>query len=316
MMLKHPLPLRAIAAGALMGVGLASPAHALFGFESINAMRGVQIDADAPTFEEQAIRYYKQFSLFEADTMGDWYDAEHFAEKGTAIGHGEPVRPAVAAEQGITDEHWQSRLDQARKALMTVLDTDGRQVAPKATAFALVSYDCWVEQVQEGHQQAHIDACRSQFRDAMTVIAALDAATGSQVVAEAVVYFGFDDATLTPEARTALDDLEQRLDNPDRVAMRVVGHTDRAGSNEYNEALSQRRATAVAEALTNMGLTVEQIDTLALAAEGETEPAVPTGDGVREPLNRRVVVQAVGRSAPDVLVVGAEDPPVLESRLW
>jgi OOP family OmpA-OmpF porin len=179
-----------------------------------------------------------------------------------------------------------------------------------------ISYDCWVEQVQEGHQQAHIEACRTQFRDAMTVIAALDAATDADVVAEAVVYFGFDQATLTPDARTVLSELETRLDDPDSVTMRVVGHADRSGPMDYNRELSERRAVAVADALTDMGLTVETIDTLALEAEGETEPAVATGDGVREPRNRRVVVEAVGRSAPDVLVIGAEDMPVLESNLW
>ncbi|SDE48597.1 OmpA family protein [Rhodospira trueperi] len=313
---KPKMTLGRLAAGAALGLAVASPAHALFGFEGVRTMRDADIPADAPTFEEQAIRYYKQFSLFEADRMGDWYDAEHFADKGIAVGHGEAPSPEVAADQGITDPLHLARLNQAREALMHVLTTDGPDIAPKASAFALVSYDCWVEQVQEGHQHQHIEACRTQFRDAMTVLAALDAVDDPSVVAEAVVFFGFDEATLTPDARAVLDELEETLDNPDSVAMRVVGHADRSGSADYNQALSERRAVAVADALTNMGLTVREIDTLALEAQGETAPAVPTGDGVREPRNRRVVVQAVGQSTPDVVVVGAKDMPALESTLW
>lgn len=315
-MSMHTTPLARLGAGAALALALASPAHALFGFDSVRAMRDVQIPADAPTFQEQAIRYYKQFSLFEADEMADWADAEHFAEKATALGHGKAPMPAVAADHGITDPTHLARLDQARAALMQVLTTDGPAVAPKASAFALVSYDCWAEQVQEGHQTEHIEACRTQFRDAMTVLAALDTAEDPSVVATAEVHFGFDEATLTPDARDALDAFAAALDDPEAVSMRVIGHTDRAGPVDYNRDLSERRAVAVADALTNMGLTVRQIDTLALEAQGETNPAVPTGDGVREPENRRVVVQAVGQPAPDVVVVGARDMPVLQSNLW
>ncbi|WP_299442298.1 OmpA family protein [uncultured Rhodospira sp.] len=314
---KPKMTLGRLGAGAVLTLALASPAHALFGFQGVQTMRDVQIPADAPTFQEQATRYYKQFTLFEADAMADWYDAEHFAEKGAAISRGEAPMPAIAADQGITDETHLARLNQAREALMHVLTTDGPQIAPKASAYALVSYDCWVEQVQEGHQHEHIEACRTQFRDAMTVIAArMTMDEPSSVVAEAVVYFGFDEAILTAEARGILDNLETALDDPDSVAMRVVGHADRSGPADYNQELSERRAIAVADALTTMGLTVQEIDTLSLAAEGETEPAVPTGDGVREPRNRRVVVQAVGQSTPDVVAVNTGDMPVLESTLW
>ncbi|MBB4285632.1 OmpA family protein [Roseospira goensis] len=306
-----------LAAAAALGIGLATPAQALFGgFDDVKAMRAVDIPADATTFTEQAIRYYSQFSLFEADAMEDWYDAEYFAEKATALGHGQAVRPEVASEQGIADPVRRARLDQARAALMAVLSSDGPEVAPKASAYALVSYDCWVEQAQEGHQEDHIQACRAQFRDAMTVLAALGEATDADIVAEAVVYFGFDQATLTPEARTILGDLEAELDDPAAVAMQVVGHADRAGPTDYNRRLSERRAVAVADALTDMGLTVEEIDTLALQAEGETAPAVATGDGVREPRNRRVVVRAVGRDGPAVIVARDGELPVLESTLW
>ncbi|MBB4313163.1 OmpA family protein [Roseospira marina] len=314
----NTMSLTPVAAGvAVVCLGLASPAHSQWGFGAVDAMRSVDISADAPTFREQAIRYYKQFSLFEADEMADWYDAEYFAEKGVALAHGEPIAPETVEDQGIEPGLERTRLERARAALIRVLETDGPAIAPKASAYALVSYDCWVEQVQEGHQAAHIQACRSQFRDAMTVIAAYDAGATPDVVAETVVYFGFDQATLTSDAQDALRALETQLDDPDAVSLRVIGHADRAGPADYNRDLSERRAVAVAEALTDMGLRVDQIDTLAMAGAGETAPAVETGDGVREPRNRRVVVQAVWREAADhpVAMASAGDV-VLESDLW
>jgi outer membrane protein OmpA-like peptidoglycan-associated protein len=64
----------------------------------------------------------------------------------------------------------------------------------------------------------------------------------------------------------------------------VVGHADTSGSPAYNVRLSERRAKAVADALVGLGVaqTALQVDW-----KGETAPAVATGDGVKEPLNRR-----------------------------
>jgi OOP family OmpA-OmpF porin len=67
----------------------------------------------------------------------------------------------------------------------------------------------------------------------------------------------------------------------------VVGHTDTSGSAAYNVRLSERRAKAVADSL--VGLGVPQT-ALAVDWKGESEPAVATGDGVKEPLNRRATI--------------------------
>ncbi|HET6224341.1 MAG TPA: OmpA family protein, partial [Dongiaceae bacterium] len=61
-----------------------------------------------------------------------------------------------------------------------------------------------------------------------------------------------------------------------------------SGSASYNVGLSERRAQAVAAELAANG--VPQAD-IAVDWKGETEPLVPTGDGVREPQNRRAVIE-------------------------
>jgi outer membrane protein OmpA-like peptidoglycan-associated protein len=67
----------------------------------------------------------------------------------------------------------------------------------------------------------------------------------------------------------------------------VVGHTDSSGSNAYNVRLSERRAKAVADALVGQGVgqSALQVDW-----KGETQLAVPTPDGTKEPLNRRSTI--------------------------
>ena len=67
----------------------------------------------------------------------------------------------------------------------------------------------------------------------------------------------------------------------------VVGNTDTSGSPAYNVRLSERRAKAVADAMVGLGVAQTA---LSVDWKGETAPAVATGDGVKEPLNRRSTI--------------------------
>ena len=72
-------------------------------------------------------------------------------------------------------------------------------------------------------------------------------------------------------------------------AARVVatGHADRSGPENYNMALSLRRANAVKDSLIRNGVPAGAIQ---VVGRGESQPLVPTADGVREPQNRRVEI--------------------------
>jgi OOP family OmpA-OmpF porin len=67
----------------------------------------------------------------------------------------------------------------------------------------------------------------------------------------------------------------------------VVGHTDTSGSAAYNVRLSERRAKAVADALVGLGVGQQALQ---VDWKGESQLAVPTKDGVKEPLNRRSTI--------------------------
>ncbi|TRO88012.1 OmpA family protein, partial [Glycocaulis profundi] len=60
--------------------------------------------------------------------------------------------------------------------------------------------------------------------------------------------------------------------------------TDTSGSAAYNMGLGERRANAVRDEMVRLGIPAGSISTQSF---GQTRPAVDTGDGVREPLNRR-----------------------------
>ena len=102
-----------------------------------------------------------------------------------------------------------------------------------------------------------------------------------------LVFFDFDSSHLTPEARqvvasAAADALQGKTTRID-----VTGHTDRAGSVQYNQALSVRRGESIRRELVADGVADSLI---AVKGVGESDPLVPTADGVRELQNRRVEI--------------------------
>jgi OOP family OmpA-OmpF porin len=102
-----------------------------------------------------------------------------------------------------------------------------------------------------------------------------------------LVFFDFDRADLTDRARQIIAEAAQNAGRVQATRIEVAGHADRAGSPQYNQRLSQRRADAVAAELGRLGIARSNIT---VQAFGESRPLVPTADGVREPQNRRVEI--------------------------
>jgi outer membrane protein OmpA-like peptidoglycan-associated protein len=86
------------------------------------------------------------------------------------------------------------------------------------------------------------------------------------------VHFDFDKSTLKPEAQTILKrNIQMLKDNP-KAKVRIAGYTSAAGTNAYNQSLSERRANAVQEYLIYEGVITR--DRLSTIGYGETDPAM------------------------------------------
>jgi outer membrane protein OmpA-like peptidoglycan-associated protein len=115
--------------------------------------------------------------------------------------------------------------------------------------------------------------------------AALDAQPPRPVSFTVFFVFGTDEPT--PESRQLFVRISAEIAARPAAEVVVVGHTDRVGSEEQNDALSRQRAERVARLLQEAGIAG---DRLRLAGRGEREPLVATEDEVPEPRNRRVEV--------------------------
>lgn len=102
-----------------------------------------------------------------------------------------------------------------------------------------------------------------------------------------MVFFDFDRAVVTDTAATTIRQAANDAKAGRATRLNVTGHADRSGSDDYNMALSLRRANAVKDVLVREGIPAAQI---AVVGRGESQPLVQTADGVREPQNRRVKI--------------------------
>lgn len=87
------------------------------------------------------------------------------------------------------------------------------------------------------------------------------------------IFYDFDKATLRPESKTALDEMVQVMrDNPN-ITIEMASHTDRHGSDQYNLALSERRAKSVIDYLIEAGISPARLQHMGY---GESRPKTVT----------------------------------------
>lgn len=100
-----------------------------------------------------------------------------------------------------------------------------------------------------------------------------------------VIYFDYDSSELRPDQLARLDtNLRYLLDEPETKVL-IEGHADERGTTEYNFALAERRARAVADYFTRNGVESSRIQVL---SKGEEEPAVEGHTEAAWAKNRRV----------------------------
>jgi outer membrane protein OmpA-like peptidoglycan-associated protein len=102
-----------------------------------------------------------------------------------------------------------------------------------------------------------------------------------------LVFFDWDKSDLSAQSLDTIQRAATAYRTKGGAQIKATGHADRSGPETYNMALSLRRANAVRNALVQAGVRESDLSVVGL---GESQPLVPTADGVRETQNRRVEI--------------------------
>lgn len=257
-------------------------------------------------FSRDLSGYYRDMAPNQWIGQTDFQASERFARKSMAAGRGETVQPdnVVANGPGVRLE---PELESARGRLITALNDGAPARTPNAAARAQAAFDCWLDEASdpiligkppyptsaEPWLQAKVSNCRDAFYSAMNEVDAGRPVAAAAPAAQAprqqayITFFDWNQSTVTPEGVAVLRSVSDNVRRGGSADIVVTGNADRSGTDNYNMALSQRRAEAVKAILVRDGVSPNVIVTI---AKGETQPLVATADGVREPQNRNVAV--------------------------
>ena len=111
------------------------------------------------------------------------------------------------------------------------------------------------------------------------------------------INFAYNSANVQPQFRATLDKVASVLADYNQTYVDVYGHTDSSGSDAYNQDLSERRATSVADYLSSHGVQPARIATRGF---GETQPIESNETESGRAANRRVEIKIVPVSQNDV----------------
>lgn len=243
-------------------------------------------------FQNALYRGYMRLSTFEHEAYGEYItdkiSRDEYATRAMAAGRGETVLPEAIGFRSLPG-NMLGEVARVRGRLMAVLDETARDKAPLHAASAQVMFDCWLEELEEGYQPPDIARCRDSFYGALAAAEAVLAPADLPPVAITesgpfLVFFDWDKSDITAGAAAILKRVVRQAKETGAAAIHIVGHADTSGPDSYNMRLSRRRANAVKAELVANGI---DSGSITLEARGEKDPLVSTGDGVREPQNRR-----------------------------
>ncbi|MEN8166965.1 MAG: OmpA family protein [Pseudomonadota bacterium] len=103
------------------------------------------------------------------------------------------------------------------------------------------------------------------------------------------VQFELNKGELTADSKDILDQVAASLNSrSDFQSIQVIGHTDSSGAAAYNQSLSEKRASAVADYLQSQGVDPAKLSSKGL---GESQPIADNGTSGGRAMNRRVEIQ-------------------------
>lgn len=133
-------------------------------------------------------------------------------------------------------------------------------------------------------------------------VAPLTKPAGQKITLAADALFDFDKAVLRSEGTAKLDDVVSKLDKLNLEVIIAVGHTDRLGSDKYNQKLSERRAAAVKAYLVSKGVDANRVYT-----EGKGEKQPVTGDTCKGNKKTKKLVECLQPDRRvDIEVIGTQ----------
>lgn len=217
---------------------------------------------------------------------GDHPDAIYFANKARAAASGKAPKPDTRKQREIGKKAW-GKAKGGLQRLKTMEERGGLKFDPKNMAKAQAGWDCYVQELEENLQPKDIKWCKKYMDKALKGASKSYWASLKKPSGPMVIYFGLGSAALSKDSMMILDKAAAKAKGgKKKKTVTLQAHTDTSGNAAANKALSMKRAKAASAYLKGKGL--KKVYT---TANGESLPAVNSGDNKVESKNRRVEIK-------------------------
>lgn len=204
-----------------------------------------KVEAIGPPFNEEIKDGYLQLASTDS----------RFRGKARRAMLGDDVWPDKVGPSEIPDAARPEALA-LRARLVDALEGNARENAPVEAAAAQTSFDCWLEELEDG-SAPEAAACRDAF---LVALAASEAAVVAVELPDAFqVFFASGRTDLDPAARRTVGEAAAGALAARAPAIEVIGFSDRSGDAATNDRLARERAAVVASALASAGFPRDRI---------------------------------------------------------
>lgn len=273
------------------------------------ANRLESVDRNPPAigeFQQALHKGYIELARAEYDEY-DRFDGYEYVRRAAVLADGGEILPEEINARNLPTDRI-ATFTSARARLMKAIQSDATDRKPLALASAQLNFDCWMQEQEENNQLDQIKSCQEGFIEAIEQVeyraptniqneptlssAVIEPSTSKIKVADKEIetghiYFEYNDSTLTEDAVREIDTIVGGLLNLNWNKITLEAHTDTSGTHEFNMDLAQARAENVKELMISKGISADLFE---FDIQGENNPIIDTGDGVKEPENRQVIV--------------------------
>jgi len=178
-------------------------------------------------------------------------------------------------------------LSSARGAIAAAKAAGAEKCAPKLQAQAVASLYWAAHEFSEGdyHPDENAELAATAENKAKQALEKSKVACKPEIIKLEGVYFNHDSAKLRSTSIATLDKAVATLKRRASIHVEVAAHTDSSGSDEYNQALSERRAASVMDYLVAHGIDASRLTS---KGYGESQPVASNATKEGRAKNRRV----------------------------
>lgn len=219
--------------------------------------------------------------------------AGYFPQEPFPYTHGnqyDTIRLALYPHQTLRSQIVDAKTGRAISAQVTVYDEEGKVVAQAQVDSARNNFSSVIDDRKPyslcASAEGYRDTCMqvNGVNNVQTV--ALEPVHVKQFVLKNM-FFATDKTKILASSEPALQELYTFLKNNPEIRIRIVGHTDDVGKEDYNQRLSEGRSASVKREMVTRGIDPKRMET---AGHGETDPIVPNDTPEHRQMNRRVEI--------------------------